>query len=85
MSLSLNFTGYWDTETQGQLEDAIRVCIGEPPEEENWSVSVERSFSLIYCNVRAKTLRQTRSRMFVDEPSALPKAITDWLKLYPLT
>jgi hypothetical protein len=84
MSLSLNFTGYWDAETQGQLEKAIRVCVGEPPKDEDWSVSLGRSISLIYCDVRVKTSHQTRSRMFVEDPSALPKAITDWLMSYPL-
>jgi len=84
MSLSLHFTGYWDAATQGQLEKAIRECIGEPPKDQEWSVSLSRSFSLLSCDVRVKTLHQTRSRMFLDDLSALPKAITDWLNLYPL-
>jgi hypothetical protein len=84
MSLSVNFTGYWDAATQRQLESAIRGCIGEPPRGEDWSVSLGRSSSLIYCDVRVKTLHQTRSRMFVDDLSALPKAITGWLMSYPL-
>ncbi len=84
MSLSLTFSGYWDADTQGRLEQAIRVCIGEPPKIEDWSVSLDRSISHNFCDVRVKTLHQTRSRMFLDDPSALPKAITDWLKSYPL-
>ena len=82
MSLSLNFTGDWDAATQGELESAIRECIGEPPRGEDWSVSLRRSS--FFCDVRFKTLRQTRSRMFMDDLSALSKAITDWLMAYPL-
>ena len=82
MSLSLDFTGDWGPATQGEVEGAIRECIGEPPRGEDWSVSLRRS--PFYCEVRVKTPRQTRRRMFVHDLSELAKAVTDWLVSYPL-
>ena len=84
MSLSLSFNGHcWDAAAQEQLESAIRGCIRESPRGEDWSVSLDRSDSIDSCDVRVKTSRYTRSRMFEDDLSALPKAITDWLMSFP--
>ena len=84
MGLNLHFDGFWDEETKGNIEHAIRDCIGEPPKDEEWVVSIVRHYTFQPCAVQVKTLKQTRSRLFFEQSSALSKAIPDWLKLYPL-
>ncbi|HXQ27368.1 MAG TPA: hypothetical protein VN822_13240 [Candidatus Acidoferrales bacterium] len=80
----MNFDGFWDADTRGNIEHAIRACVGEPPKDEEWVVSVVRQFPFQPCAVQVKTLKQTRSRLFFENSPALSKAIPDWLKLYPL-
>jgi len=84
MGLTFQFDGFWDTDIRGNIEHAIRECVGEPPNGEEWVVSIARSFPFQPCTVQVKTLNQTRSRLFFEHSSALSKAIPNWLMLYPL-
>jgi hypothetical protein len=84
MSLQVSFNGFWDEQTKARLEQAIRASVGEPPSGEEWSIAVDRSFSHLYCDVQVKTQRQSRKRLFFEEPPLLPQAISDWLRSYPL-
>jgi len=82
--LRVYFDGDWDAKIKGDIEDAIRDCIGDPPADEDWAVSIVPSFSFQYCEVKVKTQRQARRRLFFEDPGMLPRAISDWIKLYPL-
>ena len=83
MGLRIDFDGYWDDATRLLIGEAVRTCMGEPPGGENWSVSVDRTAA--YCDLCVTTPRQTRRRMFFDELQMLPRAVCNWLKLYPFT
>ena len=82
MSLQIHFDGPWEDETKAHIESALRSCIGNPPEDQNWSVLVTcyGSFSV----VEVKTGQQSRSKLFLLPASELAKAIPDWLEMYPL-
>jgi len=82
--LIVDFNGFWDSPTKISIEDTIRKCIAEPPEDEQWIVSLTAGFALPYCEVRIRTPNQTRSRLFFEPLGKLPQAITDWIRLYPL-
>jgi len=82
--LNIHFEGAWSAEAKEQIERAIRESAGTPPDGENWSISIDRPSFSFYCEVHAKTPRQSRTRLFFEEDSALPKTISDWLKSYPL-
>jgi hypothetical protein len=84
MGLTVNFDGSWDSQTRKETEDAIRGCIAEPPNNENWVVSLSAGLSRDFCEVQVTTARQSRSRLFFEEPSKLAKAITEWIGMYPL-
>ena len=84
MGLKTKFEGFWDPDNRASIERAIRECVGEPPKDEEWVVSIARDFPYQPCSVQVKTLKQTRSRLFFDQSAALSKAIPDWLRLYPL-
>ncbi len=85
MGLLVKFDGNWDSQAKKEIEDAIRRRIGEPPNNENWVVSVTTGLSQNYCDVRVTTTRQIRSRLFFEDPKKLPKAIVDWISMYPLS
>jgi len=84
MGLLLKFDGNWDSLAKKEIEDAIRKRISEPPEDENWVVWATTGLSQNYCDVQVTTPRQTRSRIFFEDVDKLPKAIVDWLGMYPL-
>ncbi|MGA3292675.1 MAG: hypothetical protein ABSE45_01690 [Candidatus Acidiferrales bacterium] len=84
MPLRVLFDGDWDLRIKREIEEAIRGCVGEPPADQDWAVSVFLSTSFQYCEVRVKTPHQTRRRIFFEDPRTLPKAIPDWIGLYPL-
>ena len=84
VGLLVNFDGGCDSRAKNEIEDAIRKCVGEPPKDEKWVVSVRMGLSQNYCEVRVVTANQTRTRLFLDETSKLAKAIADWISMYPL-
>lgn len=84
MGVVVYFNEGWDPETRRHVEDAIRKCIGDPPKDEEWGVSLITGFSQDYCEVKVMTPNQTRTRLFFEEPAKLPKVITDWIEMYPL-
>jgi hypothetical protein len=83
LGLIVNFDGFWDSPTKISIEDTIRKCV-EPPEDDQWIVSLAAGFALQYCDVRIRTPNQTRTRLFFEPPDNLPQAIADWIRLYPL-
>lgn len=84
MAFTVNFDGSWDSRTRKEIEDAIRGCVGEPPNNETWVVSLSAGFSRDFCEVQVTTARQNRSRLFFEESSKLARAITEWISMYPL-
>jgi len=84
MGLLVNFDGGCDSRAKSEIEDAIRKCVGDPPKDEKWVVSVRVGFAQNYCEVRVVTAHQTRTRLFFDETPKLAKAIADWIGMYPL-
>lgn len=58
MSLHINFDGVSDSEIRARIETAIWDCIGDPPRDEDWSVTVT-SFGN-GCTVLVKTPNQRR-------------------------
>lgn len=84
MALIVEFDGEWDPKSKREIEDAVRKCIGAPPEDEKWTVSIAAGFSQSYCEVQVMTPNQTRTRLFFEDPARLANAITDWIKSYPL-
>ncbi len=62
----------------------LRKTLGLPPADEKWVVSVDAADFSEYCEVRVVTPNQRRSRLFFEDPANLPKAITEWIELYPL-
>ncbi|HXX46008.1 MAG TPA: hypothetical protein VEJ38_14860 [Candidatus Acidoferrales bacterium] len=84
MSLTVNFDGSWDSQTRKEIEDAVRRCIGEPPNNESWAVLLSAGLSGDFCEVQVTTAHQSRSRLFFDDSSKLAKAITEWIGMYPL-
>ena len=83
MALTIDFGTGWDRKTRNEIEGALRACIGEPPQSEEWVVSLRAGFSR-YCDVKIATPSQRRSRLSFEDPAHLPKAITEWIELYPL-
>jgi hypothetical protein len=84
LGLIVDFNEGWDPQTKVDIEDAVRKCIADPPQGEKWIVSLAAGFAQSYCEVRVRTPSQTRTRFFFEDPRSLPKAITDWIQLYPL-
>jgi len=84
LGLIIDFNEGWLSQTKNGIEEALRECIGEPPDGETWVVSLTAGFAQLYCEVRVRTASQTRTRFFFEEPHNLPNAIHDWIKLYPL-
>jgi len=84
LGLIIDFNEGWNSQTKGDIEDALRKCIGQPPDGETWVVSLTTGFAQHYCEVRVRTASQTRTRLFFEEPGNLPKTINDWINLYPL-
>jgi hypothetical protein len=84
VGLVVYFDEGWDPKTRRDVEDAIRKCIGDPPKDEKWFASLTTGFAQNYCEVQVTTPNQTRTRLFFEEASMLPKAITDWINIYPL-
>jgi len=84
LGLIIDFNEGWNSQTKGDIEDALRKCIGHPPDGETWVVSLTTGFAQHYCEVRVRTASQTRTRLFFEEPGNLPKTINDWINLYPL-
>jgi hypothetical protein len=84
LSLIVDFEQGWDSHVRIAIEDALRKCIVEPPQGEDWVVSLAVGFAQHYCEVQVRTPSQTRTRFFFEDPGNLPQAITDWIQLYPL-
>jgi hypothetical protein len=84
VGLIVDFNQDWDFHVRIAIENALRKCIPEPPKDEDWIVSLAAGFAQSYCEVSVKTPSQTRTRFFFEDPHSLPKAITDWIHLYPL-
>lgn len=82
MSLHVDFDGLWDVQTKARIDRALRSCIGDPPQDEEWSALVTSYGS--YCIVLVKTLQQTRRKLFLLRALELSEAIPGWLKQYPL-
>jgi len=84
VGLIIDFNENWDSQTKSDVDDALRKCIAEPPDDEKWVVSLAAGFAQHYCEIRIKTPRQTRTHFFFEEPRHLPAAIIAWINLYPL-
>lgn len=85
MTVRIDTNGFWDSKIRTQLENAIRGCIDEQREDEEWSVLITASaFGTNLCSVLVKTPNQVRQRIFFDDHEMLGQAICDWLRLYPL-
>jgi hypothetical protein len=84
VALTIDFRGGWEPRTKTQIEQALRKTVGLPPAGEKWVVSVVAAGLSQYCEVRVVTPNQRRSRLFFEDPANLPKAITEWIELYPL-
>jgi hypothetical protein len=82
MSLQINFDGLWDCETYTRIESTLRECVGTPPGDDEWNVSVTSYGN--FCVVLVKTLQQTRRKAFELCGLELAAAIPAWLKEYPL-
>jgi hypothetical protein len=82
MGLHIEFDGIGDSETRVRIESALRQCICEPPEDEEWDVAVT-SYGR-YCIVLVKTAQQARKKLFFLRALELVEAIPIWLKQYPL-
>ena len=80
--LQIVFEGIRDSATKSRIETALRVSIGDPPENAEWNVTVTSYGS--YCTVLLEATQQTRRMMFFLAPEKLPEAITMWLKQYPV-
>ena len=84
MGLIVDFNQGWDSQLRIAIENALRKSIVGPPDGETWTVSLAAGFAQSYCEVRVSTLSQTRTRLFFEDSHSWPKAITDWIQLYPL-
>jgi len=73
-----------DPRNSANVESAIRKRLGEPPEDENWTLTITGSPSgLSYYRAVINTPRHSR-QLFIFESDDLAGEICDWLKLYPL-
>jgi len=84
MGLHFEFNDGWDPQHRKNIEDAVRKCVREPRNNDKWFVSITAGFSRQFCEVQVMTPNQTRSRFFFEDPASLPKAIADWISMYPL-
>jgi hypothetical protein len=84
LGLIVDFNEGWNSQRRIEIDAAIRECLAQPPDGENWRVSLVAGFAPSYCEVRVKTPNQTRSRLFFEDPPSLAKAVTQWLRLYRL-
>lgn len=73
-----------DPRSRTDIESTIRKRLGEPPEGENWTLTITASPSgLPYCRMVIKTPRHSR-QLFAFESDDLAEEICEWLKSYPL-
>lgn len=82
MGLHIDFNGVSDLEVRACIEGAVRECVGEPPRDEAWNVSVSALGG--YSLVLVKTSHQTRKKIFFSDVSKLSEAISERLQRYPL-
>jgi hypothetical protein len=82
MGLHIDIDGVCDLKARTHIESAIRECIGEPPGDEDWNVSISGFGG--YSVVVVRTPRQARRKMFFSNVWNLSEAIPEWLQQYPL-
>ena len=83
MGLHVEIDGVRDSEAREQMESAIRECIGQLPNDENWDVSVSRKDRQSVLVVR--TRHQARRKVFyLSNEWDLSEAIPAWLQEHPV-
>ena len=81
MAVSVELIEIGDPEVRQGVESAIRACIGERPEGEDWKLWVMMIAG--HYQVTVKGPNQTRRRLFFDNEDVLPEKIRGWLEAYP--
>jgi hypothetical protein len=82
MAVEIDFKGLWEFGTMERFESTLRGCIGNPPENEEWSILVT-SYGC-YCVVLAKAPEHTCRKIFGLRSLEFIDAIPAWLEQRPL-
>lgn len=82
MAVEIDFKGLWECGTKMRFESTLRGCIGNPPENEEWSILVT-SYGR-YCVVLAKAPQHTCRKVFGLRSLEFIDAIPAWLEQHPL-
>jgi hypothetical protein len=71
-----------EPELRQSIEDVIRGCIGDRPNDEDWRVWIRDLAGP--CEITVKGPLQTRKRLFFEDARLLPEKIREWLNGYLL-
>jgi hypothetical protein len=82
MSLHIDMEGVSDQQAKKQIESSIRECVGEPPKNEEWNISISRSDGQSVVVVR--TPRLALRKLFFSSLWSLSEAIPAWLLQHPV-
>ncbi len=82
MSLHIDMEGVSDQQAKKEIESSIRECVGEPPKNEDWNISISRSDGQSLVVVR--TPRLALRKLFFSSLWGLPDAIPAWLHQHPV-
>lgn len=82
MAVEIDFKGLWECGTMERFESTLRDSIGNPPENEEWSI-LATSYGG-YCVVLAKAPQHTCRKIFGLRSWEFIDAIPAWLEQHPL-
>jgi hypothetical protein len=82
MPLHIDIDGVLDLKAKAQIESSVRECVGDPPTDEEWNVSISRLDAQSVVVVR--TPRQAVRKMFFSNLWDLSAAIPAWLQQHPI-
>jgi hypothetical protein len=78
MGFHIDVDGVSDSKAEAGIESAIRECVGEPPRDEEWNMSVSSREDQSCVVVR--TPRQALRKIFFSHFWNLSAAIPAWLQ-----
>jgi hypothetical protein len=82
LAISIELNEISEPEIRQRIENVIRGCIGDRPNDEDWKVWIRDLAGL--CEVTVQGPIQTRKRLFYDDTHLLAQKVREWLEAYPL-
>jgi hypothetical protein len=82
MGLHIDIDGVCDPKAKTSIESTIRECVGEPPKDEEWNVSISSHEGQSVVVMR--TPRQAHRKIFSSNLWNLSAVIPAWLQQHPI-